>query len=104
MIAAADEIAAAEGVVLGVSAPGRGVADARQALREAARAAQIAHTLRPAGGALGYGARGGGSADEYFVIESDGRVAGMLEAERFCVDLLFRFAELARNGTAASAS
>ena len=40
--------------VLGVSAPGRGVAEARQALREAARAAQIAHTLRPDGGALGY--------------------------------------------------
>ena len=40
--------------MLGVSAPGRGVAEARQALREAARAAQIAHTLRPDGGALGY--------------------------------------------------
>ncbi len=56
------------------------------------------------GGALGYGARGGGSADEYFVIESDGRVAGMLEAERFCVDLLFRFADLARGGNGASPS
>src|SRR5918995_4131502 len=54
VIAVADEIARAERVVLGVSAPGSGVADARQALREAARAAQIAHTLRPEGGALGY--------------------------------------------------
>ena len=54
VIAAAEEIAGAERVVLGVSAPGSGVADARQALREAARAAQIAHTLRPEGGALGY--------------------------------------------------
>ena len=54
VIAACDEIARAERVVLGVSAPGRGVAEARQALREAARAAQIAHTLRPDGGALGY--------------------------------------------------
>ena len=54
VIAACDEIARAERAVLGVSAPGRGVAEARQALREAARAAQIAHTLRPDGGALGY--------------------------------------------------
>ena len=54
VIAACDEVARAERVVLGVSAPGRGVAEARQALREAARAAQIAHTLRPDGGALGY--------------------------------------------------
>jgi acetylornithine deacetylase/succinyl-diaminopimelate desuccinylase-like protein len=49
------------------------------------------------GGALGYGARGGGSADEYFVLESDGSVAGLVEAERFCVDLLLRFAEIARD-------
>src|SRR5215217_3562409 len=46
--------AAAERVVLGVSAPGRGIAESRQALREAARAAHIARTLKPAGGALGY--------------------------------------------------
>jgi GAF domain-containing protein len=49
-----EAVAAAEHVVLGVSAPGRGVAESRQALREAARAAQIARTLRSAGGALGY--------------------------------------------------
>jgi acetylornithine deacetylase/succinyl-diaminopimelate desuccinylase-like protein len=53
------------------------------------------------GGALGYGARGGGSADEYFVLESDGSVAGLVEAERFCVDLLLRYAELARSGNGA---
>ena len=49
-----EAVAAAERVVLGVSAPGRGAADSRQALREAERAAQLARTLRPAGGALGY--------------------------------------------------
>src|SRR5215207_4367122 len=54
VIAACDEVARAEHVVLGVSAPGRGIPEARQALREAARAAQIAHTLEPGGGALGY--------------------------------------------------
>ncbi|MET0686952.1 MAG: GAF domain-containing protein [Solirubrobacteraceae bacterium] len=54
VIAACDEVARDERVVLGVSAPGRGVPEARQALREAARAAQIAQTLRPDGGALGY--------------------------------------------------
>ena len=43
-----DAVAAAERVALGVSAPGRGVAESRQALREAARAAQLARTLRPA--------------------------------------------------------
>lgn len=47
------------------------------------------------GGGLGHGARGGGAADEYFVLESDSGVAGLLEAERFCVDLVFKFAELA---------
>jgi purine catabolism regulator len=47
-------VAAAEHVALGVSAPGRGVGESRQALREAARAAQLARTLRPGGGALGY--------------------------------------------------
>jgi len=54
VIDACDAVAAAEGVVLGVSAPGRGIAESRQALREAARAAQIARTLKPDGGALGY--------------------------------------------------
>ena len=47
------------------------------------------------GGGLGHGGRGGAAADEYFVLESDGSVAGMLEAERYFVDLVFRFAELA---------
>jgi len=54
VVAACDAVAAAERVALGVSAPGRGLAEGRQALREAARAAQIARTLRPGGGALGY--------------------------------------------------
>jgi GAF domain-containing protein len=54
VIDACDAVAAAEHVVLGVSAPGRGIAESRQALREAERAAQIALTLRPGGGALGY--------------------------------------------------
>ena len=54
VIEACDAVAAAEHVVLGVSATGRGIAESRQALREAARAAQIALTLKPAGGALGY--------------------------------------------------
>src|ERR671915_1123446 len=49
-----EAVAAAEHVALGVSAPGRGVAESRQALREAARAAQVARTLRAGGGALGY--------------------------------------------------
>jgi DNA-binding PucR family transcriptional regulator len=47
-------LAVAEQIVIGVSAPARGIAESRQALREAARAAQIALTLRPGGGALGY--------------------------------------------------
>jgi GAF domain-containing protein len=54
VIEACDAVAAAEHVVLGVSATGRGIAESRQALREAQRAAQIALTLRPGGGALGY--------------------------------------------------
>jgi GAF domain-containing protein len=49
-----DAVAAAEHVALGVSAPGRGFGEGRQALREAARAAQLARTLKPGGGALGY--------------------------------------------------
>ena len=49
-----EAVAAAEHVALGVSAPGRGVAESREALREAARAAQLALTLRAGGGALGY--------------------------------------------------
>ena len=54
VVEACDAVATAERVVLGVSAVGRGPAESRQALREAARAAQIAHTLRSDGGALGY--------------------------------------------------
>ena len=54
VVEACDAIAAAEHVVLGLSATGRGIAESRQALREAERAAQIALTLRPSGGALGY--------------------------------------------------
>jgi GAF domain-containing protein len=54
VVAVCDAVAADEGLVMGVSAPGRGVRDARQALREAARAAEIAATLRPGGGAMAY--------------------------------------------------
>jgi GAF domain-containing protein len=54
VIEACEAIAAAESIVLGVSARGAGIDESRQALREAARAAQIALTLRPSGGALGY--------------------------------------------------
>lgn len=48
------------------------------------------------GCALGGGGNGGGSANEYFVVESDTNVAGLVEAERFYADLLLRYAELAR--------
>ena len=54
VIAQCQAVGAAEGVALGVSAPARDVPETRQALREAARAAQLARTLRPGGGALGY--------------------------------------------------
>jgi GAF domain-containing protein len=54
LVDACDAVAGAEQIVIGVSAPGRGIAESRQALREAARAVQIALTLRPGGGALGY--------------------------------------------------
>jgi len=49
-----DSVAVAEQVVFGMSAPGRGVAGAHHALREAGRAAEIAGALRRDGGALGY--------------------------------------------------
>jgi acetylornithine deacetylase/succinyl-diaminopimelate desuccinylase-like protein len=42
------------------------------------------------GGAIGGG--GGGAVDEYLVIEGDGRVAGLADAEKFHVDLLDRLA------------
>ena len=54
VIAQCQAVGAAEGVALGVSAPARDVPETRQAVREAARAAQLARTLRPGGGALGY--------------------------------------------------
>src|SRR5215218_2519082 len=54
VIDACEALATAEQIVLGVSAPGSGIGESRQALREATRAAQIALTLRPDGGALGY--------------------------------------------------
>jgi DNA-binding PucR family transcriptional regulator len=54
VIRACDALASSAHVVLGVSVPGRGIAASRQALRESQRAAQIAMTLRPGGGALGY--------------------------------------------------
>ena len=54
VIEGCDAVASAERVALGVSGPGAGLTESRQALREAARAAQLARTLRPDGGALGY--------------------------------------------------
>jgi hypothetical protein len=54
VVGVCSEVAAAEGVALGVSGPGAGVGESRQALREAERAARIALTLHPTGGALGY--------------------------------------------------
>src|SRR5215213_91858 len=53
-IAQCQGVGAAEHVALGVSAVARSIPETRQALREAARAAQLARTLRPGGGALGY--------------------------------------------------
>jgi len=53
-IAQCQAVGAAEHVALGVSAVARSIPETRQALREAARAAQLARTLRPGGGALGY--------------------------------------------------
>jgi acetylornithine deacetylase/succinyl-diaminopimelate desuccinylase-like protein len=42
------------------------------------------------GGAIGGG--GGGAVDEYMVIQGDGKVAGLAEAEKYHVDLLFNVA------------
>ena len=42
------------------------------------------------GGVIGGG--GGGATDEYLVIEGDGKVAGLADAEKFHVDLLFNVA------------
>jgi hypothetical protein len=39
---------------------------------------------------------GGGSGspvDEYMVIEGDGKIAGLADAEKFMVDMLFAYAE-----------
>lgn len=41
------------------------------------------------GGAIG---GGGGSVDEYLVIEGDGKVAGLADTEKYHVDLLYAFA------------
>ena len=54
VIAQCQAVGAAEHVALGVSAPASAIPETRQALREAARAAELARTLRPGGGALGY--------------------------------------------------
>jgi GAF domain-containing protein len=53
-----DEVARAEGVVLGIGTPGRGAGDAHRGLREAADAARIGQALKPGGGAVGYQALG----------------------------------------------
>lgn len=44
------------------------------------------------GGAIG---GGGGSVDEYFVIEGDAKIAGLSDVEKYHVDLLYAFAEAA---------
>jgi hypothetical protein len=54
VVGAAQLVAAAEGAALGVSSVGRGIAEGRRGLREAADAARIAQALRPDGGALGF--------------------------------------------------
>jgi acetylornithine deacetylase/succinyl-diaminopimelate desuccinylase-like protein len=61
--------------------------------------AGVAHQLGVSslsGCSLGYGANGGGGANEYLVVESDGRVAGLAEAERFMCDLLLTYAKTLR--------
>ena len=45
------------------------------------------------GGSLGGG--GGGAVDEYLVIEGDGKVAGLADAEKYHVDLLYNYARSA---------
>ncbi|MFN8522282.1 MAG: M20/M25/M40 family metallo-hydrolase [Chloroflexota bacterium] len=45
------------------------------------------------GGVIGGG--GGGATDEYLVIEGDGKVAGLAEAEKYHVDLLYNYARSA---------
>jgi GAF domain-containing protein len=52
--ASLDQLGAAEGVLIGLSALRRGSDDAGDGMREAADAVQIAAALSPAGGALGY--------------------------------------------------
>jgi acetylornithine deacetylase/succinyl-diaminopimelate desuccinylase-like protein len=50
--------------------------------------------LPMAGGGLGHGGRNHAH-DEYLVIEGDGRVAGLVEAEQSYVDILYAYAEMA---------
>ena len=45
------------------------------------------------GGVVGGGS--GGATDEYLVIESGNKIAGLAEAEKFHVDLLFNYARSA---------
>ena len=54
VIEACDEVATAEHVALGLSAPGHAASDGPRRLREAVDAATIAQALRPGGGALGF--------------------------------------------------
>jgi acetylornithine deacetylase/succinyl-diaminopimelate desuccinylase-like protein len=42
--------------------------------------------------ALGYGDRAA-TTNEFYVVEGDGKVPGLAETERFCVDLLYNYAE-----------
>jgi acetylornithine deacetylase/succinyl-diaminopimelate desuccinylase-like protein len=48
------------------------------------------------GGAIG---GGGGTVDEYLVIEGDGKVAGLADAEKYHVDLLYNYARSAELAT-----
>jgi GAF domain-containing protein len=54
VVALCDELAAGEGIALGISGLGRDSAGGRRGLHEAADAAAIAQALRPQGGALGF--------------------------------------------------
>jgi acetylornithine deacetylase/succinyl-diaminopimelate desuccinylase-like protein len=53
------------------------------------------------GCALGYGANGGGAANEYFAIESESNVAGLVAGETYLVDLLSNVADRLAAHTAA---
>ena len=53
------------------------------------------------GGVIGGGS--GNAVDEYMVIEGDGNVAGLADAEKFMVDMLFNYAAALAPNCAVSA-